>query len=252
MSLPAHPFCIALQFLSRLPLSLREAPSPPALGASLLWYPLIGLLFGALLQTLSLLPLPANLLAALLLAVWVLASGGLHLDGLADSADAWVGGGQDRARTLAIMKDPRAGAMAVIAIVLVLLLKYAALQTLLRTHSALLWLAPYLARGAMPALFLSTAYVREAGLGSTLAAQLPRRAARLVCLLVAASCALAGRRGLLVLLGVTALFVLLRMAMLRRLGGFTGDTAGALLELSETLALLILAGYEAAGRGLEG
>jgi adenosylcobinamide-GDP ribazoletransferase len=65
--------------------------------------------------------------AALLLTVWVLLSGGLHLDGLADSADAWLGGFGDRERTLTIMKDPRSGPIAVVVLVLVLLLKFCAL-----------------------------------------------------------------------------------------------------------------------------
>jgi adenosylcobinamide-GDP ribazoletransferase len=56
------------------------------------------------------------MLAALLLAVWVLLTGGLHLDGLADTADAWIGGQGDRDRTLAIMKDPRSGPIAIVAI----------------------------------------------------------------------------------------------------------------------------------------
>ena len=57
-------------------------------------------------------------------------TGGLHLDGLADSADAWVGGFGDRARTLEIMKDPRSGPAGVTAIVSLLLLKCAALASL--------------------------------------------------------------------------------------------------------------------------
>jgi len=68
-------------------------PQPQELGRSLLFYPLVGLLFGLLLWGLNLALAGAPLLlhAALLLTAWVLLSGGLHLDGLADSADAWLG-----------------------------------------------------------------------------------------------------------------------------------------------------------------
>ena len=87
------PFWIALQFLSSLPVRLAGMPPPQAMGRSLLCYPLVGLLFGGLLWALNLLLAgsPALLHAALLLGAWVLLSGGLHLDGLADSADAWLG-----------------------------------------------------------------------------------------------------------------------------------------------------------------
>lgn len=105
------PFWIALQFLSSLPIILPGMPKPQELGRSLLFYPLVGVLFGAVLWGVSALlaGIPLMLHAALLLTVWVLLSGGLHLDGLADSADAWLGGFGDRERTLTIMKDPRSG-----------------------------------------------------------------------------------------------------------------------------------------------
>lgn len=95
------PFWIALQFLSSLPVTLPGMPPPPAMGRSLLCYPVVGLLFGALLWLLHLAlgSAPPMLQAALLLSAWVLLSGALHLDGLADSADAWLGGFGDRART---------------------------------------------------------------------------------------------------------------------------------------------------------
>ncbi|KOX66360.1 cobalamin synthase, partial [Pseudomonas psychrophila] len=88
------PFWIALQFLSSLPIRLPGMPQPQEMGRSLLFYPLVGLLFGLLLWGLNALLTDAPLMlhAALLLTAWVLLSGGLHLDGLADSADAWLGG----------------------------------------------------------------------------------------------------------------------------------------------------------------
>ncbi|WP_173644308.1 adenosylcobinamide-GDP ribazoletransferase, partial [Xanthomonas citri] len=89
--------------------------------------------------------------AALLLSAWVWLTGALHLDGLADTTDAWVGGMGERRRTLAIMKDPASGPMAVTAVVLVLLLKCAALASLLAQAPTTLWLAPLLARSALVA-----------------------------------------------------------------------------------------------------
>ncbi|MFK3819504.1 adenosylcobinamide-GDP ribazoletransferase [Pseudomonas sp. NPDC089407] len=235
------PFWIALQFLSSLPVSLPGMPAPREVGRSLLYYPLVGLLFGLLLWLAShlLQGTPAALQAALLLTLWVLLSGALHLDGLADSADAWLGGFGDRERTLRIMKDPRSGPIAVVTLVLVLLLKFCALWVLVERGIGAQWLlAPLIGRAAMLGLFLCTPYVRPGGLGQALAEHLPRRAAGWVLSACALLCLLLG--GWVVLLAL-AVFAWLRQLMCRRLGGTTGDTAGALLELLELTVVLGLA-----------
>lgn len=243
MNLPL-PLLIALQFLTRLPIRLPGMPVPRQLGRSLLWYPLVGLLLGGVLLAAAWLlsGVAVPLAAALLLALWVLASGGLHLDGLADTVDAWVGGYGDRERTLALMKDPCCGPMAVAALVLLLLLKFAALWALLEAGAwAALLLAPLLGRVGVLLLLLGTPYVREGGLGSALAAHVPQRAGWRVLLASVLACLLAGWAGLLAVAVAAALFVLVRRALLQRLGGTTGDSAGALLELLECGVLVALA-----------
>ena len=127
-------FILALQLLTRLPVpSLSTPPQPQELGQAVLFFPVVGLLIGGVLAGLegALGWMDPGILAALLLTVWVLITGGLHLDGLADTADAWIGGQGDRDRTLAIMKDPRSGPMAITVIALILLNKFAGLQALL-------------------------------------------------------------------------------------------------------------------------
>lgn len=239
------PFWIALQFLSSLPVSLPGMPSPQQNGRSLLFYPLVGLLFGVLLWGLNtvLAGSPPLLHAALLLSAWVALSGGLHLDGLADSADAWLGGFGDRERTLTIMKDPRSGPIAVVTLVLVLLLKFCALLALVDSGQAVgLLLAPVLGRAAMLGLFLCTPYVRAGGLGQALAEHLPRGEAKTVLLATGLGClVLAGWNGILAVGLALLVFALLRQVMLKRLGGTTGDTAGALLELLELAVVVSLA-----------
>ncbi|MCU1771709.1 adenosylcobinamide-GDP ribazoletransferase [Pseudomonas sp. 13B_3.2_Bac1] len=236
------PLWIALQFLSSLPIRLPGMPEPEQLGRSLLFYPLVGLLFGVILWLLNLALAGAPLLlhAALLLTVWVLLSGALHLDGLADSADAWLGGFGDRERTLTIMKDPRSGPIAVVTLVLVLLLKFCALLALIEQgHALMLLIVPLLGRAALLGLFLTTPYVRAGGLGQALADHVPRRAggwglvaSALACLLIA------GVTAIVALVVAFVGFVWLRQVMMRRLGGTTGDTAGALLELLEMAVLV--------------
>lgn len=235
-------FWIALQFLSSLPVRLPGMPAAGELGRSLLFYPLVGLLFGVLLWGFAglLADVPLFLRAALLLTAWVLLSGGLHLDGLADSADAWLGGFGDRERTLVIMKDPRSGPIAVITLVLVLLLKFCALLALLELQQTVaLLIVPLIGRAALLGLFLTTPYVRAGGLGQALADYLPREAGWWVLVGSGLFCALlAGWNGVFALALAAVVFVALRRVMMRRLGGTTGDTAGALLELLEMAVLV--------------
>ncbi len=238
-------FALALQLLTRLPVPASATPPQPRdLGLSVLFFPLVGLVIGAPLaglHTLLWLSDP-GVLAALLLTLWVLLTGGLHLDGLADTADAWIGGQGDRSRTLAIMKDPRSGPIAIAAVVLVLLNKFAALQMLLAGDAReLLLLTPVLGRTAIVLLLVTTPYVRPDGLGAPYASYLPRLSCTLVVVLVAATTiALLDWIGgvLLTVLGLGLLA--LRKSLLDRLGGITGDTLGAACELVETATLLAL------------
>lgn len=234
---------VALGFLTRIPVPAHVFARPGAQARSLPWYPLVGLVIGVVLASLAwaLQHGAPVLVAALGVAAWAWLTGGLHLDGLADTADAWVGGLGDRERTLAIMKDPRSGPAGVTTLVLVLLLKFAALASL---PSPALWpallLAPLLGRAALTAAFLSTPYVRASGMGAPLAG-----ASRVACfcalLGTLAGVACVGRRGVIALLVVIAVFWLWRRACVRRLGGMTGDTCGALAELVEVAVLVAMA-----------
>lgn len=237
----SRPFLIALQFLTRLPVrpdgELREGD----IGRSLPCYPLVGLTLGGLLAGTAWLlqDVPIALRCALLLAVWVASTGALHLDGLADSADAWAGGRGDAGRTLALMKDPCSGPMGVAAVALTLLIKFGALNAVCGAGDyAALVLAPLLGRTALPLLFLTTPYVRPGGLGSALARHLPRRAAAIAVVAGALSTLAAGITGAVALLAGIGTFWMARRAMLRRIGGSTGDTAGALVELTEAAVLV--------------
>lgn len=236
-------FFFALQFLTRLPVPVHQPMlSEEEQGKSLLYYPLVGLLIGLLLVLTGLLVSSADslLCAALLLVVWVAVTGGLHIDGLADMTDAWIGGQGDRERTLAIMKDPRCGPSAVVAVVLLLVVKLAALNALILQDA---WggilLAPLIGRINLIASFLYLPYVRPHGLGAMLAAHLPREqagrvllASLLLCLLIQGWLAI----GILLFCGL--LFVIYRSMLLSRIGGFTGDSAGAICELGEAMALV--------------
>ncbi len=253
---------VAIGFLTRIPVPASAFTAPDGQSRSLPWYPLVGLVVGGLLALLAA-SLPASmpqLVAGLVLLAWVGLTGGLHLDGLADSADAWIGGMGDRGRTLAIMKDPRSGPAGVVAVVLALLLKFAALSSLLalppggaRSTSAFLGLllAPLLARAALAGALLGLPYVREGGIGQALPLA-SRPACHLALALTVLACLLPalGLPGvpvawlmpaLAALVGAAAITGLWLRACLVRIGGITGDTCGALAEMIEAGVLVAVA-----------
>jgi len=236
---------LALQFLTILPVPRRLHADENLKGLSLLWYPAVGGLLGLLLTlACSILPLPYTLQAMLTVTLWIMLTGGLHLDGVADCADAWVGGMGDGEKTLRLLKDPLCGSMGVIALVVVIALKYQALAAVIQAGQLhWLWSVPLLARTSMLCLFLTTRYVRDAGLGAILAREYPRAWALRVLASVAVLLLFVLPLDVwctFVMLAV-AIFLTIRWAAVRRLGGFTGDVAGAQIELVEVGLLLALA-----------
>lgn len=242
-------FFIALGLMTRIPVPslfhIKQGDSDKLYGWSVIFYPLVGLIVGGflvfILWGLSLFTTSTNGLieAAIILSAWVLITGALHLDGLADSADAWLGGYGDKKRTLEIMKDPYSGPAAVVVLVLILLLKFSSLTILTIDDWIILILAPVLARTAIMILLATTPYVREGGMGESAVKQLPKLAVWLVSLaILGVSIFLLKEKswGLLILI---VLSYFLRNLMLKRIAGTTGDTAGAMLEVMEVAVLLV-------------
>ena len=241
-------FLIATQFLSSIPVGHLPMPKDKELGTSLLFYPLVGALLGLILSVLALglmQVFSSSVSAALLLSVWVVLTGALHLDGLADCADAWMGGLGSKKRTLELMKDPTSGPIAIATVVLVLLIKYAALEAILTqslAHSSyylvLIW-PLVLARMSAMILFATTPYVRKSGLGTAISEHLSSNAVWCVSSIVfVIACWVFHWHIFTISIVGLAVFIYLRHLMLRRIEGCTGDTAGALIELSEAALLL--------------
>ncbi len=227
--------------MTRIPIPFLAKVSDRQIGQSLLFYPIVGLLIGTILVAIAISSASTGIAAALSLAFWALITGGLHLDGLADSADAWLGGYGDRERTLKIMKDPCSGPAAVVLITLVLIIKFAALETLINHKQ---WnsiiLAPILGRTILPMLFLTTPYVREAGLGSALTKHLPRTPAwTVIAIVLLCITFITGFNSVLLIASAIITLVALRILMLKRIDGTTGDTAGATVELTEMVVLVV-------------
>ncbi len=235
------PFWIALQFLTVLPIELKTMPSAKQNGQALLFYPLVGLLLGLILfaSAMLLVKLPIILSAALILVLWIWLTGGLHLDGLADSADAWVGGFGDPERTLKIMKDPACGPIGVLSLIGVCLLKFVALYVLLEQQmAAFLIVLPMLGRSVPLFVFLTTPYVRAQGLGCSMTDFMPNKQLWMVFVITISLLCIFKWVGLVALLVFLLMLFYLRSVFIKRIGGITGDTVGAAIELTETGVIL--------------
>jgi adenosylcobinamide-GDP ribazoletransferase len=240
---PLIALLVALQFLTISPAFIKRAFTPRELGRATGFFPLVGLLLGVLLVAANLLLahiFASGIRAALVLAFWVLLSGGLHLDGFLDTCDGLLGGSTPESR-LEIMRDERVGAFALAGGVLLLLVKYSALLTL-PILSPGLWLAPVLGRWGMTSAIYFFPYARAQGLGKAMRDHTSRWDVLLASLLGLAAAGLSGelRAFAACLLAAGIVWAGARFT-LRRIPGLTGDIYGALNELVEVAVLLVFA-----------
>ncbi|HEX2117172.1 MAG TPA: adenosylcobinamide-GDP ribazoletransferase [Alphaproteobacteria bacterium] len=234
---------LALAFLTRLPVSLPSDSAAQPVGAAVRAFPLVGVVVGltgaAVYAVADLLGMSATVSALLAIGAMVILTGGLHEDGLADSADGL--GGTTREQALAIMRDSRIGTFGVMALFFVLSLRVVALSYAGSTVEAvcLLIAAAAGSRAAIPALMHMLPPARRDGLGWS-AGQPDRRrvvdAGALGALVVVLM--LWPVWGLLAITSAAAAAALVGWLARRRLGGQTGDVLGAAQQLAETAILL--------------
>ncbi len=240
-------FGLALSFLTIVPVPRYRSADARELAASMAWFPLVGLLLGGLLTGAALglhccLPLSAT--AAVLVALLTAVTRALHLDGLADTLDG-LGGGQTSEDSLRIMKDHAVGAFGTVGIVLALMLKYGLILGLLETGEVKnLLIFPVVSRTAMVLLAYLLPYARlEGGLGEAMATL---TTGKILCLAGGSAVIIVGLvgrwQGLLTLAVVFALTWVLALYFKKRLGGVTGDVFGAVNELMEISALMLILG----------
>jgi len=241
-------FLIALRFLTILPIGRHIQVDSALVVRSSKFYPLVGLLLGGMswgFYGLVRSAFPVDLAVGLLLAFWVVMTGALHLDGLADCLDGCYGGKNPGDR-LRIMKDVHVGTMGIVGLILLLGLKFLALKQFLSSQAPVYWLLLIPAAGRWIPVFLSAfwPYARpEGGLGQGLVQEMRKQELFWATLLAwGLVIGLAGGPGLL-LMGLQLLWSLLNgWFFSRKLGGITGDTLGAAIETGELAGLLLLAG----------
>lgn len=231
----------AFQFLTISPPLIRRAFTPTELGRAVGYFPLVGLALGGLLYGASLAltyAFGSTIAAALTLALWVLLTRALHLDGLMDSCDGLFGGFTPE-RRLEIMRDSRVGAFGAIGGTLMLLAQFAALYTILPSPPALI-LAPVIGRWVVALSVVIFPYARESGLGRDMKDKAGSPQALIASLIaVAAAWLLAGIPGLLTMVAASIVLLAGAWFTLRRIPGLTGDIYGALCILTELMVLLV-------------
>ena len=237
-------FLIALQFLTIIRIKKELPFDETAFGRSGTFFPLIGLLIGALVWSADFLLqplLPPTLLSVFLVLLLAVLSRGFHLDGLADSADGLFGS-TDPQRSLAIMKDSRLGTFGALALFFVLALKIHALDILHGGYRDIaLLFGPMLGRWACVVMAYSSRPARSEGLGVVFVNGVQFREFGLASLIALGILfTLIEIVGIVLVIPLGGLIISFTLYCNKRLGGTTGDTLGAVGELIETATFCLL------------
>lgn len=236
-------FLGALQFLTVFPWPQpRELPVEEA-GTSSSFFPLVGFGLGMVLVLFNWLLeayVPSEILSVMLVTLLIVMTRGLHLDGLGDTFDG-IGAGGSRENALRVMDDSHTGVFGLLAILVVVLFKVRAVEVMGEERWRALLLAPVFGRWAMVVLAYGSRSARE-GLGRILVEHMRGRhlfLATVITLILVV--VFSGRLGLWITLGIASFMIGSRRYLHHRLGGITGDTLGAVGELTETSALVLFA-----------
>jgi adenosylcobinamide-GDP ribazoletransferase len=233
---------LAVRFLTVVPVPGREADGRDALGRAAWWFPVVGLVLGvalALADRALQAALSPLLSALLVLAIWKVATGAIHLDGLADCLDGL--GGRDRAHRLAIMQDSRIGVFGAVGLMFYLLIAFVALaETPAGARGRILVVAPMVGRLA-PLLIAPrfSAANPDRGSGAAFVRALSPWAGLVhLAVVVAFSGWLLGPWGPVMMLASLLAVFLWSAFLVERFGGLTGDVLGSAIELGELAIVL--------------
>ncbi|MFH1288159.1 MAG: adenosylcobinamide-GDP ribazoletransferase [bacterium] len=242
-------FLIALQFLTIFPIKINGELKEEDFGESLTYFPVVGAIIGLILALsfFALKFLPIQVESALILIISIFIYGGMHLDGFVDTCDGFYGN-KPPEKILEIMKDSHAGAMGVIGVMCLLILKYSLLVSLLPSENfwKIIFLMPVFSKFMQVAACYKTNYPREEGKAKYFVGKTTGK--RLILGLIFTTglfAALLKINGIIIVILSIVPILLLINWFKRKIGGMTGDTIGAVSEISEVLVLffgLILVG----------
>ncbi|QOY54744.1 adenosylcobinamide-GDP ribazoletransferase [Candidatus Sulfurimonas marisnigri] len=234
-------FALALSMLTTLPFFKVHNFHKGINGHAAMFYPLIGVLLGSILWAAYLLLSPyisSTHLGILIFALWVVLTGALHLDGFSDTIDGLY---VDKSKALEVMKEPHVGGMGMILTVTFLILKASSLSLFLTDYEELLYLLPailMLSRLNAVLAIYNYPYVTPSGM-STLAKEELSKTQMFIALFYSLVLVLMWKGFILLLGSLLVLFVIKRF-FIKRYGGFTGDTYGFTIEVTELVLLNIV------------
>ncbi|MBI5187715.1 MAG: adenosylcobinamide-GDP ribazoletransferase [Nitrospirae bacterium] len=213
-------------------------------GKAAVFFPLVSLLIGGLLVIISKLTslfLPLSVSDAIVITTLIIITGGLHIDGFADTIDGFAGG-KDRDDVLRIMKDSGIGAFGAAGLIMLLLIKYLSIQSLqMDMKYWILAVMPVFGRWAVLPMGLLFRYARlEGGTGKAFAEAIKIKefvTGTILCLFIVVL--LLGVMGFLMLAGIFIVTLIIGWYSKRRIGGITGDVFGAAIEINELMTLIL-------------
>lgn len=233
-------FLIALQFLTILPVKIKSEIKEEDFGGSLIFFPFVGLIIGLMLALINFLLgfLPVMVSAVIILTANAIISGAIHLDGFADTCDGLYGN-KNKEQALQIMRDSRTGAIAVIGVALLLLFKFTLLSSIPKENlgKLLIFMAVFSRYSQVFACFLSK-YAREEGKAKYFVEYATARGFIITTIFTLFLSSALMKTGGMMLFSLCLFSVLLPIIRIKRkLGGMTGDTIGAVSEVSEVFVL---------------
>src|SRR3990167_512606 len=237
-------FLLALQFLTRIPVRIKDKIEDGDYGYSMAWFPAVGLILGgilALVFKLAALAVNPAIAVILVITVYMFLTGALHLDGLSDACDGLYGGKSDKVKTLEIMRDSRIGTIGALALVLDIGLRFALLYSLpVSRIPASLILMAVMGRWGQVFFCLNTPSARAEGRGGSFSSSLTPGIFGFSSITMFGICLFLLKPFSLALL-LVFLVLIIRLAknyFARKIGGITGDAIGAVNEGIEILVLL--------------
>ncbi|GKU26751.1 adenosylcobinamide-GDP ribazoletransferase [Clostridium folliculivorans] len=237
-------FILIIQFMTRIPINLSLEVKREDFADAVRYFPLVGLIIGAI--DLFVYIITSKVFHGMLPAVFamishIIVTGGLHLDGLSDTADG-IFSGRSKDKILEIMKDSRVGTFGVLALIALMLLKFAAIQELSKVNIySVLLISPVISRTLATLLMYKRRYARQKeGLGDLFIGKISTLTFSIALALGLIITLAVGRTyGLIVIIVGYIFTILFRLYIEKRLDGITGDILGASVELNEVLVLIV-------------
>ncbi|NMA84673.1 MAG: adenosylcobinamide-GDP ribazoletransferase [Epulopiscium sp.] len=233
---------LSLQFLTRIPIHINIDFNHENIRKSTFFFPLVGGLIGALaaIGYLVFLPISRELGAFATVLLIIVLTGGLHLDGLADTMDGFLSN-KDKEKTLDIMKDSRIGAFGVIGLILIILLKYVLLVNMPKLPLVLIL---SLANSRLVAVIMMTykKTARPNGLGNLFHQSLPKPYLISSAIIYMILLLFLNPIYIIPLLGAYLLGEFVSHIAYNKVDGLTGDVYGTIIEISEAISLILFMG----------